>query len=113
MFSRTSRGAGLSAILSATVHILLHCRLLIIEALTGEVVELQEPAGFHYYVGAGVTRDGIVRDSLQERKDLSLNMQFFTGKGICASAGTDGKGILGFQEQFSLGKAHCVLRYVI
>lgn len=62
------RGAGLGAILGATVHVLLHRRLLVIEALTGEVVEFQEPAGFHYHVGAGVTRDGILWDGLKERK---------------------------------------------
>jgi len=75
---RTSRGAGLGAILSATVHILLHCSLLIVEALTGEVVELQKPAGFHYHIGAGVTRDGIVRDSLKGRKDLSFKHAEFS-----------------------------------
>lgn len=92
------RGAGLSAILSATVHILLHCCLLIIEALTGEVVELQEPAGFHHHIGAGVTRDGIVRDSLKERKYLSL-MNNFEGKGICARTEICEKGIISFPRE--------------
>lgn len=99
-FGRTARGAGFSAVLCATVHLLLHHCLLIVKALTGEVVELQEPARFHYHIGAGVTRDGIVRDGLQERKGFSFN-RVFMDKGISASTGTHGKGISGFHKQFS------------
>lgn len=66
-FSRTLRGAGLSSILRATVYVLLHCCFVVVQLLTGEVVQLKEPAGLYHYIGAGVTRNSILGNGLEEK----------------------------------------------
>ncbi|KAK7806800.1 hypothetical protein U0070_010284 [Myodes glareolus] len=66
------RGAGLSPVLRATVHVLLHCRLVVIQLLTGEVVQLKKPTGLYDHVGAGVTRDSILGNGLEEKMRESM-----------------------------------------
>lgn len=64
--SRTLRGAGFSSILCATVYVLLHGRLIIIQLLTGEIVQFKKPAGLYNHVGAGVARNSILGNGLDD-----------------------------------------------
>lgn len=66
------RGAGLSPVLRATVHVLLHCRLVVIQLLTGEVVQLKKPTGLYDHVGTGVTRNSILGNGLEEKMRESM-----------------------------------------
>ena len=67
--SRTLRGAGFSSILCATVYVLLHGRLIIIQLLTGEIVQFKEPARLYDHVGAGVARNSILGNGLEEKTE--------------------------------------------
>lgn len=67
--SRTLRGAGFSSILCATVYVLLHGRLIIIQLLTGEIVQFKEPAWLYDHVGAGVARNSILGNGLEEKTE--------------------------------------------
>lgn len=71
--SRTLRGAGFSSILCATVYVLLHGRLIIIQLLTGEIVQFKEPAGLYDHVGAGVARNSILGNGLEEKTGKKLH----------------------------------------
>lgn len=79
---RVLGGAGLSPILRATVHVLLHCRLVVIQLLTGEVVQLEKPTGLYDHIGAGVTRNSILGNGLEKKmRDSVLTVE--KGSGEC------------------------------